>query len=102
MKRMILLAASVCLLSYSSAWAQTSEQAIARCYMEFLKHPDALRRKEEEFYQTCMKAQGFDFNPARRTARVLISEVAPECYERPKPPGLVERATDWLNSFLRR
>jgi hypothetical protein len=89
----------------SPAIATDAERAFARCRMEYLKHEDALRWKENDFYKTCMRAEGFDFlgDPPYRLICLPNLE---HCYGRPpeperplEPKNWLDRAKDWLNSI---
>jgi hypothetical protein len=61
------------------AAAADEDQAMARCQIEFMEHEDALHARADEFYETCMKAQGF--NKSRYPLTCFSAKMA-HCYEK--------------------
>ncbi len=49
------------LLTVASGAFAGSEQAMARCTVEYMKHEEALRSQRENYFKTGMKGEGFDF-----------------------------------------
>lgn len=78
------------------AAAQDADRSMARCRMEYLKNEDALRFKKDQFYSTCMTAEGF------YGSAIFCPADESRCYSAPpKPATTVEKTQDWLKSWLK-
>jgi hypothetical protein len=73
-----------------------SENQQAEGYIRnFADFREQLRWKKDEFYETCMTAEGFRHKPGA----YLCSRTEARCYEQPpepKKPGIQETVRDWL------